>query len=125
MEKSKISMASYSRPYAFGDNRLNACGTMDETTASFIYIPTRVQDFKSISAGFYHSLGIDKNGVLFSWGKNKFKQLGRENEQELVPRPVEGIINKVVISKIACGWQHSMALTPNGFLFAWGLNVHG
>jgi len=30
-----------------------------------------------------------------------------------------------VISSVACGWQHSLALTPSGFVFAWGLNVHG
>jgi len=31
----------------------------------------------------------------------------------------------VAIDQIACGWQHSMATTRNGFLFSWGLNVSG
>jgi len=38
---------------------------------------------------------------------------------------VKGILLRVPISKIACGWQHSLALTKNGFLFSWGLNVYG
>jgi alpha-tubulin suppressor-like RCC1 family protein len=31
----------------------------------------------------------------------------------------------VKIDQFSCGWQHSLALTANGFVFSWGLNVFG
>ena len=42
-----------------------------------------------------------------------------------IPNLVKGILHRVVIQAVSCGWQHSLALTPNGFVFAWGLNVFG
>ncbi|XP_056109533.1 probable E3 ubiquitin-protein ligase HERC3 [Rhinichthys klamathensis goyatoka] len=41
-----------------------------------------------------------------------------------VCRPLNGLENKQVI-QIACGDQHSMALTKDGQLFVWGDNSHG
>lgn len=38
---------------------------------------------------------------------------------------VGGVLNKVQIKLIACGWDHSMATTMSGLLFTWGLNFHG
>jgi alpha-tubulin suppressor-like RCC1 family protein len=38
---------------------------------------------------------------------------------------VKGCLFKVKIKDIACGWQHSMAVTASGLLFTWGLNVYG
>jgi len=72
IEKVVISESSKYRPYSFGDNRANACGTIDKTSENFVYTPSRIQPFSKISLGYYHSLGIDKNGALFSWGRDKF-----------------------------------------------------
>ncbi|XP_056322199.1 E3 ISG15--protein ligase HERC5.2 [Danio aesculapii] len=41
-----------------------------------------------------------------------------------VCRPFKGLDNRQVI-QIACGDQHSMALTKDGQLFVWGENAHG
>ncbi|XP_039544583.1 E3 ISG15--protein ligase HERC5.4 isoform X2 [Pimephales promelas] len=41
-----------------------------------------------------------------------------------VSRPLKGLENRQVI-QIACGDQHSMALTRDGQLFVWGDNTHG
>lgn len=31
----------------------------------------------------------------------------------------------VRVSMVACGYNHTLAVTPNGVLFAWGQNFHG
>lgn len=36
-----------------------------------------------------------------------------------------GELHKVKVRDICCGWDHSLATTMSGLLFAWGLNVHG
>lgn len=38
---------------------------------------------------------------------------------------VRGDLHKVRIESIACGYNHSLALTPNGLLFSWGFNFFG
>ena len=43
----------------------------------------------------------------------------------MIPNLVQGILHRVKIQQFSCGWQHSLALTPNGFAFSWGLNVFG
>ncbi|KAK7161330.1 hypothetical protein R3I94_004113 [Phoxinus phoxinus] len=45
-------------------------------------------------------------------------------DKSTVSRPLKGLENKQVI-QIACGDQHSMALTKDGQLFVWGVNTHG
>ena len=98
-----VSDASKFRPFAFGDNRNNACGTLSECEQNFVYAPLRIQEFKKIAAGFYHSLGVNKDGAMYSWGKNKFNQLGR-NAQDEKPGLVRGVLFKVKIKNVACGW---------------------
>lgn len=84
---------------------------------------------KRVENGFHHALAIDKQRVLWSWGKNNFGQLGQgediQNINNLKPQLVQGPLHRVKISEMSCGWQHSLALTMNGFLFSWGLNIFG
>lgn len=75
---------------------------------------------------------------MYSWGQNKYGQLGRvrvnkrpKSKFESVPDEflrqdlVKGALHKVKVSNIACGWYHSLATTQNGLLFAWGFNFFG
>ncbi|CAM4475118.1 unnamed protein product [Leuciscus chuanchicus] len=45
-------------------------------------------------------------------------------DKSIVCSPLKGLENRQVI-QIACGDQHSMALTKDGQLFVWGDNTHG
>lgn len=61
--------------YFFGDNRQGKCGVGHEE--GFVTRPQCVfTKFKKIASGHHHNLGLDSNGVLYSWGRNKFGQLG-------------------------------------------------
>lgn len=77
-------------------------------------------------------MGIDNHRVLYSWGRNRCGQLGQgvtgDNHSEIdqtMPSPVGGVLNRVMISLVACGGQHSMATTISGFIYSWGLNCYG
>jgi hypothetical protein len=77
--------------------------------------------FVSIACGSYHSLALDANGNLYSWGCNEFGQLGDgTTKQKSVPTLIQGSF-----VSIACGYYHSMALDKLGNLFSWGGNEHG
>lgn len=61
--------------YVFGDNRFGKCGQGNDApiVSTPIYISKRL---KRVENGFHHSLAIDKDRILYSWGKNNFGQLG-------------------------------------------------
>ena len=51
--------------------------------------------FVQVATGDYHSLAIDDEGKLWSWGRNDYKQLGdgtTENKKE--PVQVYGFLEK-------------------------------
>lgn len=86
----------------------------------------------SISYNQNHSLAIDQNGQVYSWGKDKYGQLGRgemgrhdcsETEDcRLDISPIAGIDNAVMV---AAGYKHNLVLTDDGSVWAFGANDQG
>ncbi|KAJ7306591.1 hypothetical protein JRQ81_009965 [Phrynocephalus forsythii] len=72
-----------------------------------------------------HSLLITTEGKLWSWGRNDKGQLGHGDTKRVdVPKPVEVLSNEIIVSA-ACGRNHTLALTENGSVFAFGENKMG
>ena len=60
-------------------------------------------------------------------GNNKYGQLGLgdfENAQVMTPTFIKYLEDKEIIS-VAVGDYHNLALSANGEVFAWGINVDG
>jgi alpha-tubulin suppressor-like RCC1 family protein len=76
-----------------------------------------------IQAGTYHALGIREDGVLITWGRNHFGQLGigegRESELSLHMVIPKGC------TEVASGSCSSYAMIEDGTLLAWGKNDNG
>ncbi|KAL3201432.1 hypothetical protein MRX96_012479 [Rhipicephalus microplus] len=72
-----------------------------------------------------HVLAVTESGDLLSWGHNGYCQLGNNcNTQGLVPSSISaGLSHRV--AQVACGSHHSLALTTNGDVYAWGQNNCG
>jgi alpha-tubulin suppressor-like RCC1 family protein len=83
---------------------------------------------ETIEAGDFHGLGISyTGGVVLAWGDNLYGQLG---DGTATDRPVSGItIARLPADRtyvqVAAGTGHSLALTADGQLWAWGHNNHG
>lgn len=64
------------------------------------------------------------NQKLFSWGSAEFDQYDTTEEDEFERKKPIGIpffsINRITIAKIACGAQHSLALSTLGKVYSWG-----
>src|SRR6188474_3444338 len=72
-------------------------------------------DSKVISAGGRHSLALEANGSLWSWGSNEFGQLGDSTTIDRnIPSQIEGTFDM-----IAAGSNHSVAIKSDGSLWAW------
>lgn len=78
-----------------------------------------------VACGWRHSISVSASGALYTFGWSKYGQLGHGNfEDHLVPHKLEALHGNFV-SQISGGWRHTMALTHDGKLYAWGWNKFG
>lgn len=89
--------------------------------------------FVQLSLGKKHSLGLDHDGQVYSWGCTANGRCGHtENNISSsaarsgysVPKRVEAL-RKVVIKQVCAGDSHSLALSGSGRVFSWGNNSSG
>ena len=79
----------------------------------------------AIAAGSLHNLVLTSKHAVHSWGCNDDFALGRETD-EWLPEPVAGPLGKgslkggIAVAQIACGASHSVALTEDGDVYAFG-----
>ncbi|XP_062302734.1 RCC1 and BTB domain-containing protein 1 isoform X2 [Osmerus eperlanus] len=78
-----------------------------------------------ISCGQTSSMAVVDNGEVYGWGYNGNGQLGvGNNGNQLTPCRLAGLQSLCVL-QIASGYAHSLALTDEGLLYAWGANTYG
>jgi alpha-tubulin suppressor-like RCC1 family protein len=81
-----------------------------------------------VAVGSHHALALTATGQLFAWGAGGFGQIGDGNTiSHSIPVPVSvagALAGKTVIAMDA-GTGHSVALTSDGSVVAWGLNSSG
>ncbi|XP_063977290.1 secretion-regulating guanine nucleotide exchange factor-like [Diachasmimorpha longicaudata] len=94
-------------------------------TDAFLPVPG-LSGIKEISCGQYFNAAVGNDGVLYTWGDNKWGQLGADVngvQNQTVPlqlnRAIEGI------KTLRCGWTHMGVLARNGQIFTWGRNTYG
>jgi alpha-tubulin suppressor-like RCC1 family protein/uncharacterized protein YkwD len=77
----------------------------------------------AIAAGGFHSLALEQNGRVWTWGGNGYGQLGNgDNTDRWLPvRPV----NMYEVTAIAAGFGHCLVLKRDGTVWAWGMNSYG
>jgi len=79
----------------------------------------------AVAAGGYHTLALNYDGQVWAWGSNYSGQLGDPNFtgwSSSTARLVPGLRDVVAI---AAGSSHSLALTADGEVWAWGDNYYG
>lgn len=113
------------RSWAWGYNLYGRLGDNSQTSRR---TPVRVlgaaKTFCKISAGDAHSLGIDKNGMVWGWGYNGYGQLGDNSiNNRITPISVVGAVK--TFCQVSAGTNHSIALDKNGKVWGWGYNSYG
>ncbi len=77
-----------------------------------------------IASGEFHCFAITKDGKVLTWGLNQYGQCGVSSDLEdgsviATPTEVEGLTDKKIVS-IAAGEHHSLALSEDGSVYAFG-----
>ncbi|KAH8339599.1 hypothetical protein KR067_001005 [Drosophila pandora] len=124
-------LTSSGKVYACGSNDHSQLGhdlpTKRPRMSPFLLIP-ELQDYVvvQIACGSRHSMALSEWGQVLSWGDNDCGQLGQATDQDIVqlPKIVRQLVSKTVV-QIACGNNHSLALTSCGELYSWGSNIYG
>lgn len=79
---------------------------------------------RDISAGDSHTLALDASGAIWSWGANSHGQLGQA-DRVAATQATPTLIPGLTASAIAACQAHSLALTADGEVYAWGDNGQG
>ncbi|XP_059518550.1 probable E3 ubiquitin-protein ligase HERC4 isoform X5 [Myotis daubentonii] len=79
-----------------------------------------------VACGYYHSLALSKASEVFSWGQNKYGQLGlgTDCKKQASPQLIKSLIG-IPFMQVAAGGAHSFVLTLSGAIFGWGRNKFG
>ena len=115
----------------------NGSGELGDGTDNISNVPVEVVDgnvdFTSknivqVSAGISHSLALDSDGKVYSWGEGYQGELGIGiNGQRSVPVEVytSGVLEGKNIVQIRAGQFYSVALDSFSDLYSWGYNFNG
>jgi alpha-tubulin suppressor-like RCC1 family protein len=130
-ETHALALISDGTAFAWGVNWSGQLGIGDVSTSNSI-TPVAVTGLSDkiitqLAAGGRHSLALISDGTAFAWGNNWKGQLGIGDESTFIsytPVAVTGLSDKI-ITQLAAGDSHSLALISDGTAFAWGFNMNG
>jgi alpha-tubulin suppressor-like RCC1 family protein len=131
-----LAVTSSGQLYAFGYNYYGQLGsTTDNLTETPIPTPTLVTlpgesgPVTQAAAGQSHSLVVTSSGQLYAFGYDAYGQLGSHNNVpgQANPTPtLVGLPGEIgIVTQVAAGRYHSLALTSSGQLYAFGYNQNG
>jgi alpha-tubulin suppressor-like RCC1 family protein len=120
-----IALASDGTVYTWGGNNSGQLGNGSNTNSNVpVAVTISGKTITQVAAGFEHSIALASDGTMYTWGYNDFGQLGNgSNTSSNVP--VEVTISGKIITQVAAGGYHSIALASDGTLYTWGYNAFG
>lgn len=78
-----------------------------------------------VAAGEAHSVAVSASGAVFSWGRGSWGKLGHGDcNARLVPTEIDCDFGEEVVV-VACGRDHTVAVTVGGCLLSWGRGSFG
>ena len=81
---------------------------------------------KEVACGGSHTLVCTEDGRIYSFGYGGRGQLGHgKKDNRFTPTLIEAPLEGKFVVQVACGSEHSMALTRKGCVYTWGHGANG
>jgi alpha-tubulin suppressor-like RCC1 family protein len=119
------SIDQYGKVWSWGYNQYGQLGDNSITTRRTPVIILGVtKTFCKISTGASHTVGIDKNGIVWCWGYGVNGQLGyNSTTSQRTPVSILGVVK--TFCQINCGQISTLGIDKNGKIWGWGSNIYG
>lgn len=130
-------ITSQGKLYTWGLNSQGQCGVVEPDPAdrgrvTYYPGPARVKSsttggtYKAVACGGEHTIALGSRGVC-AWGNNKRGQLGLGiDAPQTIWRPLLlPSLARTSVTQLVCGAHHSLALTAQSQVLAWGANERG
>lgn len=105
-------------------NGFGGGGRLGHGSQDTCLIPTSVKGMAQVAAiasGPDHTLALDKEGRVWSWGNNQYGTLGYPCKTlQTIPSEIQ--FKKTIVVGIACSKYHSVCYTSTGSIYTWGTN---
>ena len=110
--------------FTFGKNNYGQLGIgMDSLSDTFHPQKVNLPPVKQISCGLEFTVCLSEDGYLYSFGYNKYSQLGHGNTETYdIPQKIQTIEN---VDFVECGGEHSYCKTLENDIYGWGSNYEG
>ncbi len=124
-----LAVARDGRIWSWGSNLNGKLGQGE--IGAFLALPGRVLltgEIVGIAAGAEHSVSVHFDGTVFTWGINETGQLATGSGSpgyRSTPGFVSTLPSGIRAVAAGGGLGHSLALGPDGRVWAWGRNDHG
>ncbi|MGL4987547.1 MAG: Ig-like domain-containing protein, partial [Treponemataceae bacterium] len=124
-----LTLTRTGKVYTWGRNESGQIGngSTGETESSPYHVASITEKIIAIGSGDNHNLAVTVDGKVYAWGLNRDGQIGNGssgiNEKEPLPQLIDSIAELVIA--VEAGIAHSLALTRDGKVYAWGSNTNG
>ena len=130
-----VALDEEGKVYTWGKNNFGQLGDGTATNSSLpICISDKENELKGkrivdISAGDGHTVALDEEGKVYTWGKNNFGQLGdgtaTNSSLPICISDKENELKGKRIVDISAGYRHTVAIDEEGKVYTWGANYSG
>jgi len=123
-----IALLDSGEVYVWGDGHSGqlAGGSMFDEAVPALLEDLAGQSIRHVACGGSHTAFVNNFGQVWCVGLNTHGQLGVGFNQVTTAtlQQIEGLKNEDIVH-VAAGWQHTYALSREGYLFAWGHGLCG
>ncbi|HZT12763.1 MAG TPA: hypothetical protein VFA29_08165 [Candidatus Baltobacteraceae bacterium] len=126
-DEHSAALAAGGTVWTWGNNQYGELGDGTVTTTGCNCIDSPVQAnvpaaVTQISAGGRHTAALGSDGTVWTWGWNRYGQLG---DGTTADSDLPVLVNGVSASAISAGFYHTLAIGTDGNVYAWGRNTLG
>ncbi|GFY45525.1 x-linked retinitis pigmentosa GTPase regulator homolog [Trichonephila inaurata madagascariensis] len=113
--------------FGWGSSRFGqlGMGELQQTNQPRIIESLFTENVTKIQCGQYHSVALNAEGRVLTWGWGVHGQLGHGDAEDLAfPKAIESLKKKKIIS-ICAGQGHTVLLNGNGDVYTFGCGMFG